>query len=425
VKAHWTDLLIDLDRIDEAARVNRELLGMAPSDPRVLTGEGRILLARGKYTEAQQALEKALRSDPKSGRTHYFLGVAQNAQGFGSLARASFARALALSPGITEALTALVDLDIRSGDAESALRLANQAIQNNPDSPAAYVSAAKALLAKGKTVEAEARLHSALEHNPTFLPALGALVDLEAGQGRARESVRRLTALVSQNPRNARLHLLLAVAYFKDNDLERSGASVERALAIDAHTPDAHGLLAEISRARGAWEQAIASYRAAIEENPKKPENWMALSAVYDKQARWQEAKEAAERAYALDPASPFIANNLAYLYLEHGGDLERALTLAQKAKEKLPDSPIASDTLGWTYYKLRSTEAAIAQLSESVRRAPANPTYRYHLAMAYIAAARYGEAARSLQEALSTKDDFPYAADAKAALRQIASAGH
>src|SRR5262249_55285379 len=141
-------------------------------------------------------------------------------------------------------------------------------------------------------------------------------------------------------------------------DLDRADTSVRQAIEIDPTVPDSHGVLAEISRARGVWDQAVTEYKAAIEANPKKVESYMALSGLYEKQGNWEEAKRAAEHAHSLNPTSPFVANNLAYLYLEHGGDVNVALSLAQQAKQKLPDSPIVFDTIGWAYYKLRSPAA-------------------------------------------------------------------
>jgi tetratricopeptide (TPR) repeat protein len=159
----------------------------------------------------------------------------------------------------------------------------------------------------------------------------------------------------------------------------------------------------------------------AIEENPKKIENYMAVSGLYGKLSNWEEAKRSAEHAHALDPSSPFIANNLAYLYLEHGGDLNVALSLAQQAKQKLPDSPVVSDTLGWLYYKLHLPGTAVTQLSDSAKRAPGNPLYHYHLGMAYISVGRVSDGALSLRRALSANPDFPDAANAKMLLHQIA----
>jgi predicted Zn-dependent protease len=90
-----------------------------------------------------------------------------------------------------------------------------------------------------------------------------------------------------------------------------------------------------------------------------------------------------------LDPGSPVVANRLANLYLDHGGDVNVAVSLAQVAKQRMPGSPIATDTLGWAYYKLGSAKAAVAQLTESVQKSPRNPVYQYHLGMAYLADGR------------------------------------
>ena len=60
--------------------------------------------------------------------------------------------------------------------------------------------------------------------------------------------------------------------------------------------------------------------------------------------------KKLCEKAREVDPDSPLVANNLAYLYLEHGGDVNVALSLAQMVRQKMPNSPDAADTLGWAY---------------------------------------------------------------------------
>ena len=96
------------------------------------------------------------------------------------------------------------------------------------------------------------------------------------------------------------------------------------------------------------------------------------------------------------------------------------ALPLAQMAKQKLPDSPIAADTLGWVYYKLGSAEPAVTELKEGVQKAPHNPTIRYHLGMAYMAGGHSGLAREALQMALKDNPKFPQAADAAAALQKM-----
>jgi cellulose synthase operon protein C len=421
IKARLASTLIDLGNTDEAARLCEELLLAKGNDPQTLFLNGRILLSRGRYDEAKHALTQSVQSFPQSALVYYLLGVAESGLGDPASARTSFARALALSPAMTDAAMALADLDARNGDYDEALRLASEVLRTNPNSTLAYVVSARISIAKGNLPQAEAQLQSALDRDPVFLPALEAMLSLEDKRGRTEEVIRRFSVLISQRPRNPMLYMLLAQAYLKQRDFGEAEANVKEAIAIDNKTPDAYGVLGEISRARGARDQAITWYKAAVEQNPKKVENHMALASLYESQGNWEEAKHAAERAHSLEPASAAISNNLAYLYIEHGGNISVALSLAQQAKQKLPDSPIVSDTLGWAFYKLGSPENAVAQLSESVRRVPSNPTYRYHLGMAYIAAGRPRSAAQNLELALASDPDFPDAASARTALHEIA----
>jgi len=151
----------------------------------------------------------------------------------------------------------------------------------------------------------------------------------------------------------------------------------------------------------------------------------MTLVTQYEKEGNWEEAKRLCEKAHEIDTTSPLVAAELAFLYLEHGGDVNTAVSLAQIAKQKLPDSPITADALGWAYYKLGSLGSAVVQLKESSEKVPGNPIYHYHLGMAYIAARRFDLAGQSLRAALRADPHFPYAANARAALEQIPQGVH
>jgi Flp pilus assembly protein TadD len=118
-----------------------------------------------------------------------------------------------------DAAIALADLDARNADWDNALRLANQGVQTKQDSALAYTVLAKVWMAKGNMAQAEAQLRRALDRDPVYLPALAILLDLEVGQGRGKEAIKRISALVTQHSGDARLCMLLAVAYFKQGDL--------------------------------------------------------------------------------------------------------------------------------------------------------------------------------------------------------------
>jgi tetratricopeptide (TPR) repeat protein len=263
-------------------------------------------------------------------------------------------------------------------------------------------------------------VEEALKRDDADLPAVATLMNLYMRQGKTRAVVPRLSKISEQNPQNSGLHVLLGLAYFELKELDQSEAQVKQALAVDAKAKDDYSLLADIDLARGATGQAKTHFRTAIDANPGNVANYLALDGLYEKEGNWEEAKKWCEKARQADPASPLVANRLATLYLDHGGDINVAVSLAQMAKQKFPDSPVATDTLGWAYYKLGSTKAALAQLTESVKIVPRNPAFQYHLGMAYLADGRPDLARRSFEIALAGNPQFPDAASARAALEQV-----
>jgi tetratricopeptide (TPR) repeat protein len=336
------------------------------------------------------------------------------------LAKASFSRALALAPGMADAQAALASLTAAAGENDEALRLAGSALQQRPGLPLAELANAKALMAKGEPQQAEAALENLLKQDPTSLPALAQLLNLYLVQGKTAQAVERIAGLVRQNPQNAGLHFLLALGYFDLKDLDKSEASLKQAMALDPKTPQVYSLLGNIHLARGAVEQAKQDFRHAIEANPYNLSNYLALEAQYQREGNWEEAKKLCEKAHEIDPESAIAAGELAFLYLDHGGDVNLAFSLAQKVKQKMPRSPLAADTLGWAYYKLGSFDSAVAQLKESVKSAPNNAMFAFHLGMAYLSAHQSDAARRTLQKSLQDDPHSPFVADIKGTLGRI-----
>ncbi|MGQ9751016.1 tetratricopeptide repeat protein, partial [Desulfosoma sp.] len=115
-------------------------------------------------------------------------------------------------------------------------------------------------------------------------------------------------------------------------------------------------------------------------------------------------------------------ANNLAWLLVETGGNIDRALTLAQMAKEKMPDDPAVADTLGWIFVHKKAYASAVAQLEDAVAKMPENPSIRYHLA---VALAEKGDAERArteLEKILANSTSFPEKEKARDLLNKVKS---
>jgi Flp pilus assembly protein TadD len=146
----------------------------------------------------------------------------------------------------------------------------------------------------------------------------------------------------------------------------------------------------------------------------------MSLGMIYDTQGKWELARDHYQKALKIDPRFPPAANNLAYLYAEKGEDLDEALTLAQGAKERVPDDPHISDTLGWVYYKKTVYGRAVTYLQEASEKSPDNAAIRYHLGMAYFKNGDKANARKELKKALELSPKFSGSEEAERVLRSI-----
>jgi tetratricopeptide (TPR) repeat protein len=141
---------------------------------------------------------------------------------------------------------------------------------------------------------------------------------------------------------------------------------------------------------------------------------------IYDAQKKYDKAKEYYEKVLKINPKFAPAANNLAYLYLEPGGNVDEALNLAQEAKRQFPEDPHISDTIGWAYYKKNVFSRAVGYLQEAKEKIPENPVVRYHLGMAYYKNGDKENAKRELKKAIELDAKFAGVEEAKGVLEKL-----
>jgi tetratricopeptide (TPR) repeat protein len=122
---------------------------------------------------------------------------------------------------------------------------------------------------------------------------------------------------------------------------------------------------------------------------------------LQDKSGNWQKAEETYQKALEIDSAYGLGANNLAYLLLEHGGNVDVALSLAETARNSLPESPTTADTLAWAYVQKGTYGSAFDLLKKALVQAPNNPDIYYHLGVLYLRTGNTAVAANMFRQAL------------------------
>ena len=102
---------------------------------------------------------------------------------------------------------------------------------------------------------------------------------------------------------------------------------------------------------------------------------------------------------------------------LQNGENVDVALSLAQTARQVMPNSPSTADTLAWAYYFKGTYSFARDLLEDAVKTEPNSATMQYHLGMVYSKLKDRSNAAIHLKKAASLAPDSPIAKDARTAL--------
>ncbi len=142
--------------------------------------------------------------------------------------------------------------------------------------------------------------------------------------------------------------------------------------------------LADLYRRDNQYVDAIATYKMVLENiDSKNKASWaifFARGMCYERIGQWQKAESDMVTALELNPDQPEIVNYLAYSWIQHDKNLEKARDMLLKAAVKRPNDPQILDSAGWALYKLSDYKNAVIFLEKSVELLPNDPVINDHL---------------------------------------------
>ena len=453
-KDDYVRLLLSRGKLDDAKRLNDEVLETAPNDSNAQIIRGTMLNSQGKFDDAARILESAVKNAPKSAEGHYQLGVALN--GTAGLERAAqeWFQAAKLAPGKIEVQLALSQYARKKGDRQLLEKTAEQIIEQDPSDPRGYILRAeseekhaemaeadlkkaiqmapqsavgysalgKFLQGQGKEDEARNYYEQALDRDPAYFEPVAGLAGILMRQGQNLKALERVQAQAAKVPNSDALFALLGGLQVANKDLGGAEVSLQKSTQLNPANIDAIILLSKVEMARGEGDRALATAYQSINRNPRDVTEYFFAGTMEELRGNVQKAGEVYRKALEIDPNYAPAANNLAYLMLQNGEDINAALSLAQIARQKMPDSPSAADTLAWAYFKKGAYSLAADLLREALQKAPDNPTYHYHLGMVCQKQNNGGAARKHLQRALQLDPNYPSAKQIREVLSQIGS---
>ncbi len=242
----------------------------------------------------------AIRSNPRSYRSHVNLGNHYRERKQYSAAESTFRAAALLAEKPVEALSNLGEVLTLSGKAEEAIEAFRRASEADPGSNAAASNLGNALARAGRLADAERTFRQIVSKDPSDAAAKRDLALVLVDLGRADEAVLLLEALAAASPDDARLRFDLAEALRAASRLEEAVGAYARALELEpGHVP------ARLNRAASLLflervDEARLEYEAALRVSPGLPAAAAGLRAC---RRKLEEARDASPPPGSPPPA--------------------------------------------------------------------------------------------------------------------------
>ena len=164
---------------------------------------------------------------------------------------------------------------------------------------------------------------------------------------------------------------------------------------------------------RGYFDQAEASFRLALRDDPSSAEALYGLGSVYLKQDKTEAARDSFERATKLQASYPDTLanawNNLGLLATREGRVAE-AIPYFQEALRLNPDLLVALENLGNAYRQQRNWDEARKALERALKVNPLDAEAYYSLGMIFAQLDDTERAYEYLQNALKCRPGYPEA---------------
>lgn len=344
---------------------------LAPNDETILNWIGWINLAQGKYREAQEPLEHAVKEHPNAVDAHLNLGNVYDGLKMYPQAVLEFETVIHLKPQSADAYYNLGSVYYkmqRNADAVNAYR---HATQLKPDDPYNWNGLGYVYQSMGRYTEAMEAYEKATRLDPdkpesaTFwlnyslaaLSAAGKARELPGGTAKAKA----------------------------DEDYSHARTALEKAVKLSPNSYQVRETYAETLFDLSKYDEAIPEFEKAAQLAPGKPfDSYYNLGLTYEKLGKSANAAEAYKRAAEADPENHNALFRLGEMQFKQGHYDEAAKTFTQVTKAD------PSDLNGWinlasSLHMQGDAESETTVLEEAVKHnGDSTKMARLHCALAY-----------------------------------------
>jgi len=318
----------------EAVDLAERAVGSQPQSPPARLILAQALVASGELARAESELKKLAADFPDAAPVAAEMGTLEARKGNEREARKSFERALALDASSVEAISGLVSLDLAAKKYPAAIARAEAALKQRPSSAPMVLLAARTYIAGGNPSRAESLLKTAVQSDPSNLPAYVMLGQLYMSQNRLQDALREFDGLAARQTRPVGAQTMAGVLLESLGKPEEARKRYEAALSLDPTAPiPANNLAWMMAESGENLDVALQLAQTAKRGLPNYPQVDDTLGWIYYKKGMTSLAVPLLESAAKAFPKHAGYHYHLAMAYSKEGHLSKAEASLAEATR--------------------------------------------------------------------------------------------
>lgn len=419
--------------------------------------QGKYWLYSGRSVFATSHLKSALELNPGLANARYLLGLTHMINGKQKLCEHSLTRTLQIYPDHYRALLLISELLYKRKEYDLSIKYLDRFLSNYPEDFTGHLIKGLNLLGQKKYLPAKTEFNKSrnlntrthlsyyylgmteelmgnniqalkiykqvLEKYPDFidLSYRYCMLLIETNQNKVADDFINKRLMAKENSPD--VYFLAAKKALKTGDLSKGEAFLKKAIQCDFVPGFIYMELADFYKNNHKIKDAIKILKQCNQKKPYYQDAWLALSKLYVETQDLTTALDILQKGYKKFQGSPIFQSNIAWLLLEDNQQINKALSYAQSAYEKMPDNTALADTLGWAYYHKGIYSQAIWLLSEALEKLPENGFIRYHIGMTYYQQGAMEKAIKHLKIAQKSEESKYYFHEIEMVLSELLKA--
>lgn len=323
------------------------------------------------FSEAEKQLRAAVKKAPDYAEAWQLLALTLEERGKHKEALEIYQRILSSDPGNRSARVFLLRAHLRKGDLDSALAT----VKSSAD-PLHFAVAASSLLVEEKRFTEAETLLEALTKMPGIPEGMyfyhaALLYEVGSQARKALQLLEKVTEASEEYEKSLRLKVQLLC------DLEQFPQALEAVKLVQRLNPeDAEPMLlmGELCCRLKQYDEAEKVFTKALALHPDHELLQFRNAYLRELQGNRAEAMTLMEKVVARFPNHAMALNYVGYNLADSGKDLERALSLIQRAAELEPEADFIIDSLAWAHFRLGHIEEAWTYIQRAINLSGDSP---------------------------------------------------